>query len=227
MTATTADTNFTTAAPTRFEVEANKVVNRALVTISATLSILGTTLIIGTFVAWKDYRSTSRRILVYISIADFFVATSNLFGVWRYSDQSDIACETQSFVSTCASLWSFFWTTFLAVFLYTIVAKKKRRKAEIMLKVFHVFGWGIPLIIVGTALALDKLGNDKDYFTSGWCWIKWNLTTEDKHLWMLLTGKAWEIAAYILCSAFYLMLKIYIRREVSFVFIMPSVKYIL
>lgn len=227
MTAATADSNFTNAAPTRFEVEANKVVNRALITISATLSVLGTTLIIGTFVAWKDYRSTSRRILVYISIADFFVATSNLVEVWRYSGQSDIVCETQSFVSTCASLWSFFWTTFLAVFLYTTVAKKKHHKAEIMLKVFHVFGWGIPLIIVGTALGLNKLGNDKDHLTSGWCWIKWNLTTKDNNLWILLTGKAWEIAAYIFCSAFYLMLKIHIRREVSFVFIMPSVKYIL
>lgn len=216
-TAVTKLSNLTTAAsPGTFECVANALVNKVLISISATLSLLGTSLIIGTFFAWKDFRSTSRRILVYISIADFFIAGSNLFGVWREYEESDPLCKAQSFVSTCANLWSFFWTTFLAAFMYITVAKKQRNKAETMLKVFHAFGWGIPLILVGTALGLRKLGNDKDFFTSGWCWIDSSLKPEDRHLWMLMSGKAWEIAAYILCSMFYLMLKCHIRKEVSF-----------
>ena len=220
LTSTENSTNFTTAVPSTsgFEEEANASINRVLTTISGSLSLLGTSLIIATYIAWKDFRSTSRRILVYISIADLFIAGSNLVGVWhRHSEpdgKRDVLCEAQSFVTTTASLWSFFWTTFLAAFMYMTVAKKKRNKAEIMLKVFHAFGWGIPLIIVGTALGLNKLGNDKDFFTSGWCWIYFGLTDEDKHLWMLLTGKAWEIAAYILCSTFYVMLKCHIHKEV-------------
>ena len=218
LTSTAASNSNATSSPTgqNFEVEANALLNRILITVSASLSVLGTTLIIGTFIAWKDLRSTSRRILVYISIADLLITASNLFGVWRRHKRSDNICIAQSFISTCASLWSFFWTTFLAVFMFTTVAKKQRHKAEIMLKVFHAFGWGIPLIIVGTALGLKKLGNDKDLFTSGWCWIKSGLDHEDMHLWMLLTGKAWEIAAYVLCSTFYLMLKCHIRKEVRF-----------
>lgn len=204
--------------PSGFEGEANASINRVLTTISGSLSLLGTSLIIATYIAWKDFRSTSRRILVYISIADFFIAGSNLVGVWHRHTKSDVLCKAQSFVTTTACLWSFFWTTFLAAFMYMTVAKKKRNKAEIMLKVFHAFGWGIPIIIIGTALGLNRLGNDKDFYTSGWCWINSDLNDEERHLWMLLTGKAWEIAAYVLCSTFYLMLKCHIRKEVMTMF---------
>ncbi|KAL9968578.1 hypothetical protein ACROYT_G020687 [Oculina patagonica] len=209
--------NLTTTSPTTtthgFEDEANAVVNRVLTTISASLSLLGTFVIIATFIAWKDFRSMSRRILVYISIGDFFIAGGNLFGIWQSRDDSTV-CKSQSFVTTCASLWSFFWTTFLAIFMYTVVAMKQSKKAETMLKFYHIIGWGVPLAVTGTALGLGKLGNDKDLFSAGWCWIDSKLPSHDKHLWMWVTGKAWEIAAYILSATFYLMLKCHIRKEV-------------
>lgn len=211
---------FTTTEPTSptqgFESQANEVVNRILTTISASLSLLGTSFIIGTFIAWKDFRSTSRRILVYISISDFLIAGGNLYGVWNPRDDS-ITCESQSFVTTCASLWSFFWTTFLAIFMYTVVAKKQANKADKMLNFYHIFGWGVPLIITGTALGLRKLGNDNDVYSAGWCWIDSGLSKSDKHLWMLISGKAWELTAYFVCSTFYLMLKCHIRKEVIYV----------
>lgn len=213
----TADSNFsTTAQPTThgFEHEANAVVNRVLTTIAASLSLLGASIIIGTFIVWKDFRSTSRRILVYISIGDFFIAGGNLFGVWQPRDDSTV-CRSQSFVTTCASLWSFFWTTFLAIFMYTVVVKKKTNKAETMLKFYHFIGWGVPLAITGTALGLGKLGNDNDLYSAGWCWIDSKLSNMDKYLWMLISGKAWEVTAVFVSSIFYLMLKYHIRKEVS------------
>lgn len=197
-----------------FEDEANALVNRTLTTISSILSLLGTIAIIASFIAWKDFRSTSRRILVYISIGDFFIAGGNLFGVWQPKDDSTV-CKSQSFVTTCASLWSFFWTTFLAIFMYTVVAKKQPNRAEKMLKFYHIIGWGVPLAITGTALGLGKLGNDNDKFTSGWCWIDARLSKSDKNLWMLISGKAWEIAAFIFIAIFYLLLKCHIHKEVS------------
>lgn len=199
-----------------FEEEANASTNRILTTISGSLSILGSSFIIVTYFLWKDLRSTSRKILGYISFADFCLAASALEGVWRPEmTSSDILCKAQSFVTTTASLWSFFWTTFLAVFLYMIVVKKKRREAEIMFKVFHVFGWGIPLVIVGIALGKHKLGNDLDIVTPGWCWIKSTLTDKDKIFWMLITGKAWEIISCLLCFLLSFLLILHIRKKVS------------
>ena len=200
-----------------FEGEANANVNRILTTISASLSLLGTSFIIGTFIAWKDFRSTSRRILVYISISDFFIAGGHLFGVWQARDDSSV-CRSQSFVTTCASLWSFFWTTFLAIFMYTVVVKKQANKAMTMLKFYHIIGWGVPLIITGTALGLKKLGNDNDLYSAGWCWIDSRLSKSDKYLWMLISGKAWEVIAFFVSSTFYLMLKYHIHKEVSYMY---------
>ena len=220
MSTSTAELSNLTAAttPSFLQQKANTPTNRVLTTLSGSLSLLGTSLIIVTYFLWKDFRSTSRTILVYISFADFCIAGGTLVAVWHGSAGGNKLCIAQSFVTTTASLWSFFWTTFLAAYMYTTVVKKQRKKAQIMFKVFHALGWGIPLVIVGTALGLNKLGNDHDYFTSGWCWIQFKLHLSDKHLWMLITGKGWEIASYILCSAFYLMLKLHIRNEVRIIF---------
>ncbi|XP_068698554.1 G-protein coupled receptor 157-like [Montipora foliosa] len=214
MSTSTAEWSNLTAAttPSFLQRKANTPTNRVLTTLSGSLSLLGTSLIIVTYFLWKDFRSTSRTILVYISFADFCIAGGTLVALWHGSAGVNKLCIVQSFVTTTASLWSFFWTTFLAAFMYMTVVKKQRKKAQIMFKVFHVLGWGIPLVIVGTALGLNKLGNDNDYFTSGWCWIQFNLS--DKRFWMLITGKGWEMASYILCSAFYFMLKLHIRNEV-------------
>lgn len=203
--------NATGATTQSFEKEANASTNRILSTISGSLSILGSSFIIVTYFLWKDLRSTSRRILGYISFADFCLAASALEGLWNSDNRP---CKAQSFVTTTASLWSFFWTTFLAVFLYMIVVKKKRREAEIIFKVFHVFGWGIPLVIVGIALGEDKLGNDLDKVTPGWCWINSRSTFKDKIFWMLITGKAWEISSCILCFLFFIFLILHIRKKV-------------
>ena len=202
-----------TFANTSFETEANSPVNRVLTTVSASLSLLGTSLIIITFIAWKDLRSSSRKILVFISIGDFLIAGGNLFGVWLpENDRTTAACKAQSFVTTCASLWSFFWTTFLSIFMYTAVARKQAEKADKMLRYFHIFAWVIPLTVTG--IAFKKLGNDYDFYSAGWCWISGELKTNEKRKWMLLTGKAWEVAAYVLISTFYWMLKCHIRKEV-------------
>lgn len=201
-----------TVATTIYDTVAAGEVNKALTTISASFSLLGTFLIIATFVAWKDFRSKSRRILVYISIADFFIAGGNLLGVWLVDENSN-ACKAQSFISTCASLWSFFWTVFLGLYMYTAVASKQGNKADVMVKFFHVIGWGVPLVIVSVALGLGKLGKE-NVDTAGWCWIDGRLKQEEKKIWMFITGKAWEISAYFLCSIFYLMLKCRIRKEI-------------
>ena len=207
----------TEATVASFEEEANSLRNRVVITISATLSLLSTTVICITYIAWKDYRSNSRKILVYISVADFLLAASCLFGMWRqHHDRGDIICKIQACVTGCGYLWSLLWTTFLAVYMFTTVAKKQRRKAVVMLKGFHVFGWGIPLIIVGTALGLNKLGKNKGALTSGWCWIDSRLERDDLLLWLWLIGISWDVAAYILVSVFYVMLKCHIRDQVTF-----------
>ncbi|KAL4673161.1 hypothetical protein H8959_017095 [Pygathrix nigripes] len=56
--------------------------------------------------------------------------------------------------------------------------------------------WGVPLVITVAAVVLKKIGYDASDVSVGWCWI--DLEAKDPVLWMLLTGKLWEMLAYIL-----------------------------
>ena len=209
----------TTSAPTTlgFGHVGNTTLNRTLMTITSVFSLFGALVIIFTYIVWKDIRSTSRKILVYISVADCVVVGSYLFGAWSPPNTDSTACIVQSFLSTTANLWSFFWTTFMAVFLYMTVARQKPLLAEKMFWAFHVVGWGIPVVIVGFALEENVLGNDRDIYSSGWCWIRvqdHGKNTQKNIFWMLMTGKAWEMLVFVLILIFYGLLKCHIRLEV-------------
>lgn len=63
------------------------------------------------------------------------------------------------------------------------------------------------------AVALKKIGYDASNVSVGWCWV--NLDAEDRVLWMLLTGKVWEILAYVTLPVLYILIKKHINRAVS------------
>lgn len=201
-----------------FGVYGNTTWNRLLVTITSAFSLFGALVIIITYVTWKDIRSTSRKILVYISIADCIVVSSYLFGAWLPPNTNSPACTAQSFLATTANLWSFFWTTFLAGFLYMTVARQRLRLAKTMFYGFHFIGWGIPLLIVCIALQQDVLGNDRDIYSSAWCWIRVQDTGQSNSsiiFWLLITDKLWEVIMFVIVLIFYSLLKCHIREEVS------------
>lgn len=73
-----------------------------------------------------------------------------------------------------------------------------------------LLSWGVPLAITVAAVALKKIGYDASDVSVGWCWI--NLEAEDRVLWMLLTGKLWELLAYVTLPVLYLLIRKHIRR---------------
>lgn len=190
---------------------AQGVVNKVLSTTAASSSIVGTLIIIATFVIWSDLRTNSRTIILCISIGDLFVAISNIIGLYKEN-----LCEIQATLNIAAVLSSFFWTVYLSLFFYVTICKKISTQWETRLMCFfQVTGWGIPLVLAAAAFGFKAAGNSDDLVSSGWCWIKiykqhWWKTV----LWMCLAGKGWEILAYIVISVFYVLVKLQIRREV-------------
>lgn len=69
------------------------------------------------------------------------------------------------------------------------------------------------MAITVAAVSLKKIGYDASDVSVGWCWI--NLEAEDRVLWMLLTGKLWEMLAYILLPLLYLLVRKHINRAVG------------
>eukprot|EP00118_Oscarella_pearsei_P008448 m.43511 g.43511 ORF g.43511 m.43511 type:complete len:388 (+) comp33450_c0_seq2:29-1192(+) len=199
------------------------------------LSMLGAASIIGTYVAFRELRSTSRQLLVFLSAMDFVTALANSYALFNNFTNTTTPCQVQAGVAIFSSLSSFFWTIFMAIFLFLTIVFERQTLARRLVIVFHLLAWGIPATVTITAAALDVLGLDVKSLrahhqrslvvTGGWCYVKGACLGSDNgcsprwydrryfELWVLLAGAAWEIATFFLCLIFYLGIKVYIYKE--------------
>ncbi len=100
---------------------------QVLITVIALLSIAGCLLIIVTYVAYKDLRTTARAMLVHLSIADLILSSSRIFGLYvnhlgysnKYGDSlpsllhnstNDPRCYTQAAFTAFSSIASLLWS---------------------------------------------------------------------------------------------------------------------
>lgn len=204
------------ATPTDEQIFADNEGVKILLTVIACLSMFGSIAIIITYFLFENLRTTPRRILVCISIGDFFTVFPYLIFAWHYDDYEyqkySRNCMVQSFVTTTAVMWSFMWTSYLAFYLYLVVVKNRFELAEKSMVVFHVINWGVPLILVGAAaIKGNVLGSLQAQNSGGWCWIKKQHERWETILWMLEAGKFCEIVSYvvngILCFKVYRKIK--------------------
>lgn len=75
------------------------------------------------------------------------------------------------------------------------------------------YSWGVPLAITVAAVSLQKIGYDASEVSVGWCWI--SIEEDDHVLWMLLTGKIWELLAYVILPVLYILIKRHIHKAVN------------
>ncbi|XP_029087116.1 solute carrier family 2, facilitated glucose transporter member 5 isoform X1 [Monodon monoceros] len=184
---------------------------RAVVLLSCALSALGSGLLVATHALWPDLRSRARRLLLFLSLADLLSAASYFYGVLQDFEGPSWDCVLQGALSTFANTSSFFWTVAIALYLYLSIVRTSRGPGDgRLLWAFHVVSWGIPLVITVAAVTLKKIGYDASDVSVGWCWI--DLEAEDRVLWMLLTGKLWEMLAYVTLPVIYLLIRKHINR---------------
>ena len=159
---------------TRYQVVANRTLNIIIVATAALLSLLGSSLIIFTYIRFKDLRTLSRHIVVCIAISDLMSSLSSCAGLFISPtlDPRNGYCVIQAFFEAIFVLSSLLWTLFLAVTLYVVIVKQNTDLAErLIFPWFHLISWCLPLVINVVAVSLEKLGNTGDTETAGWCWI--------------------------------------------------------
>lgn len=189
--------------------------DQVIFTLISSLSAFGSVAIIVTYFLWRDLQTTTRRILVYISIGDFFATYPSLVIFWtKKYERNNFSCKLQSFITSTAIMWSFFWTTSLAIYLYIALVKKRYDISEKLMVIFHVVNWGLPAILVGAALYEKQLGSTDSESTAGWCWIKIGESHRQAVIWMLISGKFWEIISYFINGALYYCIIRMIKKEV-------------
>ena len=151
------------------------IVLRVSVSITAFLSILGSVLVIGTFIAFKSLRTKARQVLVQLSIADFAVAASQLVGVHvnlqKYAGQvcahqaqadvnitGDTFCKIQGGLTIFFTVSSYFWTIAVGVYLFVVIVCESPRVGKWLTYLFYPLCWGLAATIVITFGFLHAIG---------------------------------------------------------------------
>ncbi len=210
--------------------------------ISSIFSIIGSCFIIISFAVWSDLRTTARAILVFLAIADLFTAVGYLFAsllfLTNYKYVNNVftpLCTFQSFITTAFPISAFLWTTNLAVYLFVSITLKKVKAAKKLMLFFHLFAWGIPLLLCVPGAITMVLGGqnetqDQSQGTVGWCWVSFDSSFQNTsvgvkdaeqrlaklHVLELVFGKFWEILTGVVAFALCIMVKITIYKKVSF-----------
>lgn len=205
--------------------------NLVLTGTSSCLSIIGGILIIVTFLTVKKIRGYfTRKLLVYLTIADLFTAVGNLSAVIRYAYAHDGEktvsenctahaptkyedfCIAQSFLTTFSNLSSFLWTAVIAIHLWSsVIIRTRQTEVYYLHALYHVICWIIPLIIVVILLNKEYLGEDFCFGTGVWCGIKSDLAPHEIEKWMYIADVGWQIACYLTACFLYIHLKFYLR----------------
>ncbi|XP_058711417.1 G-protein coupled receptor 157 [Poecile atricapillus] len=186
-----------------------RLAERGAVLVSCCLSCAGSVLLLCSQARWPELRTRPRQLLLQLSLADLLSALSYFYGVLRDFERTSWDCVLQGALSTFANTSSFFWTMAIALYLYLSIVRGSPA-GEALLWCFHAVSWGVPLAITVAAVALKKIGYDASNVSVGWCWV--DLDAEDRLLWMLLTGKVWEMLAYVTLPVLYILIRKHINR---------------
>ena len=151
---------------------------------TCSLSMVGSVLIVLSYVMVPGIRTQARGILVNLSVMDFTVALANFIGiclkfnVWlggegsSHSNVSNIGvgkdlCIAQASVAMYATWSSILWTICIAVYIYFRVTTSEYI-SRVVLYSLYVVAYGLPAILVAWQLAADRFGFDR-HAGSSWC----------------------------------------------------------
>lgn len=159
---------------------------RTVTGITSFLSILGSFLIIFSYIFFKDTRTRARLILLHLSITDLGVGLANFVGDVVYFDRyyinstsiksinntaANAACITQAFLAEYFTISSILWTCVLAVYMYFLVVEKGSFVVRYFMWIACILCYGIPVMVASWLLHLGRLGYSP-YNSAGWCSLK-------------------------------------------------------
>ena len=219
-----------------------KIEVRVAVLITCSLSIIGSLLIILSYVCFRSLRTRAREILVHISVMDLGVAAANLVGAAVYFDQyygslsclgpgvtakpfsmcqinsSTIngLCVAQGFIATYCTFGSILWTVCLSVYLYFLTVHHQTRISQYTLWFSYGFCYVMPLVLTIWLTATNRIGY-APYDSSGWCSIIGkDPTTGYRSMFVSLVGyDFWIYLTFVLVPILSITTHMYIRSEVS------------
>lgn len=206
---------------------------RAVVGATCVLSMIGSAMIIVTYIAFKQLRNPTRHILVHLSLMDFGVALANFIGCVvyfdryyydhfkRYNDYNvpsliSYSCTLQAAVAVTCNNSSVFWTVAVAVYLnFKIVTHSGYGKEKFLIIILAVVSYGIPVLLTIWLGWTNRLGF-APYDSSGWCTLivlSPNKSKDDVFAGMF-GNDFWIYLAFFLIPLLYFSIKVHTKRQV-------------
>ena len=145
---------------------------RAVRAVSGSLSIIGASLIIGTFITFKSTRTVPRFMLVNLAVADLII------GISFFPDISeDTLCTIQAGLRVFGLNSAIFWITAIPLYMFVAFVLLKPYNKKVATLIF-VFCWAAPFIITLWLALCHHLGRNFDITRS--CFIMTlNSTSKD------------------------------------------------
>lgn len=160
----------------------------AAAAVTCVLSMIGSVLIVLSYVCFKWMRSTSRVILLHLSLMDFMVACANFVGsVVDFNtllepsvntttphpstshEVYSILCVTQASFALYGTLGSILWTIAIAVHIYLSLMLSNSKLIARAVYCYYLVCYGIPALMTAWFVATSKLGRDP--IGGSWCTV--------------------------------------------------------
>ena len=154
------------------------VIQTVAIVVSSVLSVVGTTIILLAYCAFKDLRKgMAQTIITLLSLADLGSAFGSLLGIVNYynitqgtkSDGNSACwifyniCQIQASFNMWCAMSSSIWSTILGVhFLMTSLLSKSQWTGR-LLPLYNIVAWTSPIVIVLPLLITGQLGYTPTY----------------------------------------------------------------
>ena len=211
---------------------------RVVVGITNVLTILGSALILVSYLCFPSLRTGARLILLHLSLMDLVVGLAHLVGgvsdlnskynltksgpagrnTYSVSPGIDVFCKIQAFVGYYAIISSVLWTVCLSVYMYLLNEHTLR-----MLNVIKYYIWlacaacyGIPLFLTLWTQLTGRLGY-APYDSAGWCTLitKDPITQQENSFVSVFGFDLWIYLAVVIITVLYVSNSLNVRSKVS------------
>lgn len=164
-----------------FDAEQRQAIRIAM-DVSLSLSLTGSVFILSMFALFPHLRAFAFKLVFFMTIADTGKAICKEHAAYLLPIEG-VFCYIAAVVDTYCALASVLWTSVIAWSMYITVVKG-REDIESLEKYFHLYCWGVPLVMTPLPFTTESYGE-----AQGWCWI----AASQGSLWL---GTMWRVLAF-------------------------------
>ncbi|XP_076462329.1 G-protein coupled receptor 157-like [Babylonia areolata] len=177
-------------------------------------SICGCLVTVLLYLMYPDIRTTARKLLLCLSVANFLQSISGIlqaavyFKTLQFPDERNYLCSSAALTSVIGHMSSALWTCAVTVYIFLFFSLRATVFANRMVYIFYVFCFGVPVLIALQARISDVYGYDVTdilYFDHpAICWISDRVSNTLQ--WCFITIEGWVIATYFICLILFVVI---------------------